>query len=139
MTHKERLLTAINHEEPDRVPMCAWYTPEAEKKLLRHLGVESDVPAMYKAAAGSLPILMDHDFLISWMGPCTGYYASPDDEYFDEWGIGWKWFRYGKEGSYTEMVRHPLAEITDHAEFTMIGQSSVTAGCHRSSRALGNK
>ena len=42
MTHKERLLTAINHEEPDRVPICAWYTPEAEQKLLRHLGVESD-------------------------------------------------------------------------------------------------
>ena len=119
MTHKERLLTAINHEEPDRVPMCAWFTPEAEKKVLRHLGVESDQTDMYKAAGGPLPILMDHDFLISWMGPCTSYYASPDDEYTDEWGIGWKWFRYGTEGSYTEMVRRPLAEITDPSEFSM--------------------
>ena len=42
MTHKERLLTAVNHEEPDRVPICAWYTPEAEKKVLRRLGVESE-------------------------------------------------------------------------------------------------
>ena len=46
MTHKERLLTAINHEEPDRVPMCSWYTPEAEKKVLQHLGVESNQTEM---------------------------------------------------------------------------------------------
>ena len=35
MTNKERLLTAVNHEEPDRTPICAWYTPEAEQKMLR--------------------------------------------------------------------------------------------------------
>lgn len=51
MTHKERLLTALNHEEPDRVPICAWYTPEAEKKLLRHLGVNVEAgEAAYRAA-----------------------------------------------------------------------------------------
>jgi uroporphyrinogen decarboxylase len=119
MTHKERLLTAINHEEPDRVPICAWYTPEAEQKLLRHLGVESTQTETYKAAGGPLPILMDHDFIISWVGPCTGYYADPAEEYTDEWGIGWKWFDNAAGGRYTEMVRHPLADIKDPAEFTM--------------------
>ena len=119
MTHKERLLTAINHEEPDRVPICAWYTPEAEQTVLRHLGVESTQTETYKAAGGPLPILMDHDFLISWVGPCTGFYANPADEYTDEWGIGWKWFKFADSGSYTEMVKHPLADIIDPAEFTM--------------------
>lgn len=119
MTHKERLLTAINHEEPDRVPLCAWYTPEAEKKVLRHLGVESDQTETYKAAGGPLPILMEHDFLISWVGPCTGYYASPAEEYTDEWGIGWKWFRHAAGGSYTEMVKHPLANIKEPADFSL--------------------
>ena len=119
MTHKERLLTAINHEEPDRVPLCAWYTPEAEKTVLRHLGVESNQTETYKAAGGPLPILMDHDFLISWVGPCTGYYADPAEEYTDEWGIGWKWFKYAASGSYTEMVRRPLADIVDPADFSM--------------------
>ena len=42
MTHKERLLTTLNHEEPDRVPICAWYTPEAERRMLRYLGVDSE-------------------------------------------------------------------------------------------------
>ncbi|MCL5005023.1 MAG: hypothetical protein M1404_00695 [Acidobacteria bacterium] len=119
MTHKERLLTAINHEEPDRVPICAWYTPEAEKRVLRHLGVESEETETYKAAGGPLPILMDHDFLISWVGPCTGYYANPAEEYTDEWGIGWKWFRYSAGASYTEMVKHPLADLVDAADFSV--------------------
>ncbi|MCX6619760.1 MAG: hypothetical protein NTY38_01510, partial [Acidobacteria bacterium] len=118
MTHRERLLTAINHEEPDRVPICAWYTPEAEKNMLRHLGAESTRTETYQSAGGPLPILMDHDFLISWVGPCTGYYSRPDREYTDEWGIGWKWFE-NSWGAYTEMVHHPLAGIRDPAEFTM--------------------
>ena len=119
MTHKERLLTAINHQEPDRVPICAWYTPEAELKMLRHLGIDSEQTETYKAAGGPLPILMDHDFLISWVGPCTGYYARPDLEYTDEWGIGWKWFKHPSGGSFTEMVKHPLADIVDPSEFEM--------------------
>ena len=119
MTHKERFLTAIHREEPDRVPFCSWYTPEAEKALLRHMGVESDRTETYKAAGGPLPILMDHDFLISWVGPCTSYYADPAQEYTDEWGIGWKWFKNAAGGSYTEMVRHPLADIVDPSKFTM--------------------
>jgi uroporphyrinogen decarboxylase len=119
MTHKERLLMAINHEEPDRVPLCAWYTPEAERRMLRHLNVDSDRTETYQAAGGPLPILMGHDFLISWMGPCTGYYLRPDREYTDEWGIAWKWFEHPSGGSFTEMVRHPLADLRDPADFEM--------------------
>jgi uroporphyrinogen decarboxylase len=114
MTHRERLLTAINHQEPDRVPICAWYTPEAEKRMLRHLGLPSEETETYKAAGGPLPLKMGHDFLISWIGPCTGYYASPEEEYTDEWGIGWKWFQ-NPHGAYTEMVRHPYADLKDPA------------------------
>lgn len=119
MTHKQRLLAAINHEEPDRVPLCAWYTPEAERMMLRHLGADSDATETYKAAGGALPILMDHDFLISWIGPCTSYYADAHEEYTDEWGITWKWFKNSAGGAYTEIVKHPLADIVDPAEYTL--------------------
>ena len=74
-------------------------------------------PKLTRSAGGPLPILMDHDFLISWVGPCTGFYANPADEYTDEWGIGWKWFKFADSGSYTEMVRHPLADIVDPGGF----------------------
>jgi uroporphyrinogen decarboxylase len=90
-----------------------------EQRMLRHLGVASTDPETYNAAGGPLPILMEHDFLISWMGPCTGYYARPDREYTDEWGVGWRWFSHPSGGSFTEMVHHPLANIQDPAEFTM--------------------
>ena len=125
MTHKERFLTAINHQEPDRVPICVWYTPEAEMKMLRHLGVDSTRTETYKAAGGPLPILMDHDFLISWVGPCTGYYARPDREYTDEWGIGWKLFE-NPTGAYTEMVRHPLAVICSWHSIEIFASDGVT-------------
>jgi len=119
MTHKERLLTAVNHEEPDRVPTCAFYTPEVERRLLRHLGADSDETSAYKAAGGPLPLLMGHDFLLSWVGPCTSFYANPAPEYTDEWGIGWKWFDNAVGGSYTEMVKHPLADLMDPTGFSM--------------------
>ncbi len=113
MTHKERTLAAINHQEPDCVPICAWYTPEAEKNLLAHLGLDTSQIGIYQAGVGALEIKMDHDFLITWIGPCTSYYAQESSEYSDEWGIGWKWFRHGTGGSYTEMVYHPLAGDDD--------------------------
>ena len=75
------------------MPICAWYTPEAEQTVLRHLGSTSEQTETYKAAGGLLPILMDHDFLISWIGPCTSYYADSREEYTDEWGIRWRWFK----------------------------------------------
>ncbi len=90
MTHKQRTLAAINHEEPDRVPICVWYTPEAEKNLLAHLGLDTSQTETYKSSGGILPLEMGHDFLIAWIGPCTGYYAQETPEYFDKWGIGWK-------------------------------------------------
>ena len=52
MTHKERFLMAINHEEPDRVPIDVWYTPEAEKKLLKYLGEDTENLSLYAADGG---------------------------------------------------------------------------------------
>ena len=40
MTHKEPLLTAIHHEEPDRVAICAWYTPEAIGNVTEEASVD---------------------------------------------------------------------------------------------------
>jgi uroporphyrinogen decarboxylase len=119
VTHKERLLTAVNHEEPDRVPICAFFTPEVERKLLQRLGADSQEISTYQAVGGPLPILMEHDFLITWMGPCTSFYANPAPEYTDEWGIRWKWFDNAAGGSYTEMVEHPLAGLKDPTAFTL--------------------
>jgi uroporphyrinogen decarboxylase len=119
MTHKERFLMAIQHEEPDRVPIDVWYTPEAEKKMLKHLGEKTEKLSLYAADGGYLPHLMGHDFLITWIGPCTSYYMKDTEEYYDEWGIKWRWVDTKSGNRYTEMVEHPLANIDDPDQFTM--------------------
>lgn len=113
MTHKERLLAAVNHEEPDRVPIDVWYTPEAEKKVLAHLGEDTSKLSLYAADGGYLPHLMGHDLLITWLGPCTSYYLKETPEYYDEWGIKWRWVDTATGNRYTEMVEHPYANTTD--------------------------
>src|SRR5690554_5676576 len=38
MNHKERVLTALNHEEPDRVPVFYWAVPEFTDKIISQTG-----------------------------------------------------------------------------------------------------
>lgn len=119
MNHKERFLMAIHHQEPDRVPIDVWYTPEAEKKLLKHLGEDTDELSLYAADGGYLPHLMGHDFLITWIGPCTSYYLKEEEEYYDEWGIKWRWVDTSTGNRYTEMVGHPMADTEDLDRLTI--------------------
>lgn len=119
MTHKERILMAINHEEPDRVPVDAWLTPEVKRNILAHIGedaaknIPDSLPEFLK-----LPYLMDHDSFSVEFGPVTGFYLKDDPEYYDEWGIKWKWVE-NSSGKYTEMIEHPLKNIEDPADFKM--------------------
>ena len=42
MTHRERVLTALAHKEPDRCPWDLWATSEVFERLRKHLGVADD-------------------------------------------------------------------------------------------------
>jgi uroporphyrinogen decarboxylase len=127
MTHRERFLMAINHEEPDRVPIDIWFTPEAEKQLLRHLGQDKKRAALIEefsashgtSGSGVLPHLLDFDFQMAWHGPATGFYASSEPEYYDEWGIKWKWVDAGGGTRYTEIAEHRLADMREPTDFEM--------------------
>lgn len=44
MTSRERVLKAINHEQPDRPPIFATLTPHAAKKLSKHLHLPYEEP-----------------------------------------------------------------------------------------------
>ena len=104
MTSRERVLTALNHEEPDRVPYIMGYTPEAATKILIHLSEKHEALVM----ATDIPFVMEHDLLVADHGVGMSYYAESDtEEYTCEWGIGWKWVDI-PGGRYTEIVGHPL-------------------------------
>jgi uroporphyrinogen decarboxylase len=110
VTHRERVLTALNHEEPDRVPVYVEYTPEAKARMLDHVCKSSTAPG-----DADLDSLLDHDLRSFQIGPVTGYYLRDDPEYEDEWGIRWKWVRNPAGSRYTEIAVHPLADLTDPA------------------------
>ena len=42
MTSKERVLSALNHQEPDRIPVCEYFWPEFEEKWRKTKGFSSD-------------------------------------------------------------------------------------------------
>ena len=41
MTSKDRVLMAINHEEPDKVPLDSWIAPEVAHVLIELLDVDT--------------------------------------------------------------------------------------------------
>jgi uroporphyrinogen decarboxylase len=120
MDHRERVLRALSHEEPDRCPMQISFTPEYASLLRREIGLE-DVDPHNPHGGGNIYDLertLDQDLLLTSVGWANSYYAtdtySRDGRtYVDEWGVGWKVVeyetRFGK-GHYTEMVDHPLAQ-----------------------------
>jgi uroporphyrinogen decarboxylase len=120
MKHRERVLVALHHEEPDRCPMQVSFTPEFATRLRNELGL-TDRDLHNPHGGGNTYALeraIDEDMILTSVGWANSYYAtdqySADGEtYTDEWGVVWKNIayetRFGK-GYYTEMVGHPLAD-----------------------------
>jgi uroporphyrinogen decarboxylase len=113
MKHRERVLMALDHQQPDRCPMQISFTPEFALRLRQHLGL---------AAAGHNPHgggntyqlerALGQDLLLTSVCWANSYYQS-DRDYVDEWGVGWKVIGYETpfgQGHYTEMTGHPLAD-----------------------------
>jgi len=117
MNHKERFIAAINHREPDRVPIDVWYTPEmADRVTPEAIGLPAN---HYDKGIHPLAVRLGHDAIKTTIGPCSSYYLSNADYYTDEWGIGWKRIRYDEGCYYTEPVGHPLEEADRLSRFVI--------------------
>ena len=110
MTPKERVLMAIDHAEPDRVPLDCWLAPEIVGDLAQVLSVDlsKDRFAIGKA--------LGHDILYGAVGIVDGFgsiYMEDrkvgDNLYRDKWGIGWR-KQTQEYGCYCEFAEHPLAD-----------------------------
>ena len=101
MSHRERVQTALAHEEPDRVPLEMSFTPEFAPP--EHLGVRGhlldEAGGRHNPHGGgndyALERALDLDVLLTSVGWANSYYAGEiynpgADHYTDEWGIGWK-------------------------------------------------
>lgn len=120
MKHRERVLAALNHQEPDRCPMQVSFTPEFAARLSQAMGLSGE-DAHNPHGGGNTYVLeraLDEDMLLTSVGWANSYYAtdtySRDGQtYTDEWGVVWRNHPYHTRfgtGHYTEMVGHPLAD-----------------------------
>jgi len=118
MNHRERVLTALNHQEPDRCPMQISFTPEFAARLTADMRIKGQ--GLHNPHGGGntyeLERALDEDMLLTSVGWVNGYYQSGYqdlDQYQDEWGVTWKTIAYETRfgaGKYTEPWGHPLAD-----------------------------
>ncbi len=114
MKHRERVLTALNHEEPDRCPMQISFTPEFAQRLTANMHMGDN--KLHNPHGGGntyeLERALGEDLLLTSVGWANSYYQEADT-YTDEWGIGWRSVHYDTAygpGRYTEMKGCPLAD-----------------------------
>jgi uroporphyrinogen decarboxylase len=115
MTPKERTLAAIEHREPDRVPVYFTAVPEQVEALRRHFGVEPRTDLLRPIGFGDWvePEVLDAlgvDVRHVWpryVGPPLE--RREDGTFRDLWGTWFKVVRHAT-GAYNEAVALPLAE-----------------------------
>lgn len=137
MNSRERLVTALNHKEPDRIPRLASFTPEFANRLRKHFGIEDDLFNPHGGTEHDLELRIGNDILLTAQGFANSYYKSLEEDYTDEWGIGWKIVEYGTNnriGHYTEIEKHPLAD--DKAIDSYISPDPTDESRYKSSKKL---
>lgn len=114
MKPRDRVLMALNHEEPDRCPMQASFTPEFAERLRADMAVGSGNTHNPHGGGNTYQLerLLGEDMLLTSVGWANSYYQD-DKPYTDEWGVGWNIQHYETPfgtGYYTEIAGHPLAD-----------------------------
>lgn len=124
LSPRERVIAALNHEEPDRVPIdvgggCSTsISIEGYEKLKQYLGVSGkggklselfriarlDENVMQYLGSDCRPLVIGSR--LNWKPP-----PSEPGTLIDEWGITWKQIHYAG-GFYWEAVRSPLEHAT---------------------------
>lgn len=104
MTPKQRVLAAVAHCTPDRVPIQIYLTPEIEQRLKRYLGTDDLLAAFGVDFRTVAPQYADPPLAVP--PGCTGV---------DEWGVGYKTVQFGS-GAYDEAVFLPLARMQSLAD-----------------------
>jgi len=123
VTSRERVVAAINHHEPDRVPVdigggsSTSISIEANERLERHLGVEGsraelsklfrvaalDEKVMQRLGSDCRPLRSKSPRRLSPPTPEPGTLV-------DIWGVTWKQQPFSENGYYWEIARNPLAD-----------------------------
>src|SRR5512137_1722074 len=114
-TSRERVIAAIEHREPDRVPIDINPVPDFYRKLKDHLGLQIEEqigPGFMEEAIPHPAVLkaLGADLISVKLGSARGRRTVPprEDLVMDDWGVGLKRIHQPGGGSYLEPVYHPL-------------------------------
>jgi uroporphyrinogen decarboxylase len=120
MKPRDRVLTALAHEQPDRCPMQVSFTPEFAARLRGDLRLGG--AGVHNPHGGgntyALERALREDMLLTSVGWANSYYANDvfgggGEAYTDDWGVSWRnspyQTRFGP-GFYTEIAGHPLGD-----------------------------
>jgi len=151
MKPRERALVALNHQEPDRIPIdlgstiVTTTTRIAYNNLRDYLGMEPD-PNVVISHRQMDTVYPKEDLLqryqvdfrpVYLQGPW--YFKShelPDDSFFDEYNLHWK-----KASYYYDVIERPLAQIEtirdlDHVAWPDPYDPGRVAGVHEAAQRL---
>jgi uroporphyrinogen decarboxylase len=108
------VLTALNHEAPDRCPLQVSFTPEFAGRLKADLQVKGRGAHNPHGGGNTYELeqALGEDMLLVSVGWANSYYQQ-NGIYTDEWGITWEPIAYTTPygvGHYTEPTGHPLAD-----------------------------
>ncbi len=119
MNHRERLLTALKHQEPDRIPIDLGGTPtgievDAYDKLKTLLGVDATTETFVRDHVEVEESLLERfgvDTRYIRVKPPTGFelIIEQDNSYVDLWGTRWQ---KPPSSPYWDMVDYPIKEPT---------------------------
>lgn len=119
LTSRERVIRAINHQEPDRVPFNFELTADIYSRLRKHLNL-SDEPekkmGVWTNVTASMDLLdaMNIDIYRSGLNSPANWTPPVTDDglLYDEWNIGRAKVERPDGSYYFEMVKPPLAKAT---------------------------
>lgn len=119
MTKRERVRMALNHQEPDRVPVDLWGSAsrihtEAYKRIAEHAGLKVRESDRVRPGTTTeyvdfrLSDMVGSDFRHANILPPENFakYQDQEGNTIDEWGIGRKLFQ-----GFNAITYHPLADM----------------------------
>ena len=128
LSSRERVRLALNHQEPDRIPLdldgwATYFTEGAYFSMLRYLGLEEQPQVnewfMVSPASEAVLTRFGVDFRRVGLRAPDGFRAAvlPDGSWSDEWGVRKRRVahfspRLGREVAYAELVHSPLAQTS---------------------------
>jgi uroporphyrinogen decarboxylase len=126
MTSRERVIAAVNHRQPDRVPLdiggggSTSIVVEGYERLKKHLGIGGETGDTQYLSKNYRIARLDERVMLQLGADCRSISIRPPQNwtpppaapgtYTDIWGITWKEAHYAENGYYHEVANYPLAD-----------------------------